>query len=185
MGEDLFWAIRGGGPASFGIVVEWKVRLVPLPTTVAVFDVRRNREDDATKKLVHRWQRRADKVDEDLTFYMIFLIAVSSNSDHKDEGKNPAKIVIQANIRGTFHGGVEKLLELMGEEFPELGLQRQECFEMKWAESFHFANLLRNEESLDVLLINFLSFKMKSDFVKKPIPDIVFKTCWRCCTKKT
>ncbi|GMN55637.1 hypothetical protein TIFTF001_024764 [Ficus carica] len=79
MGEDLFWAIRGGGPASFGIVVEWKVRLGSVPTTVAVFDVRRNREDDTTKKLVHRWQHCADKVDEDLTFYMIFLTAVSYN----------------------------------------------------------------------------------------------------------
>ncbi|GMN55636.1 hypothetical protein TIFTF001_024765 [Ficus carica] len=91
------------------------------------------------------------------------------------KGKNPTKIVIQANVRGTFHGGMEKLLELMGEEFPKLGLQRKECFEMKWAESFHFANLFRNGESLDVLLINFLSFKMKSDFVKKPIPDVVFE----------
>ncbi|KAF7842353.1 cannabidiolic acid synthase-like 1 [Senna tora] len=26
MGEDLFWAIRGGGGASFGVVVAWKIR---------------------------------------------------------------------------------------------------------------------------------------------------------------
>ncbi|KAL8507356.1 hypothetical protein ACS0TY_018051 [Phlomoides rotata] len=29
MGEDLFWAIRGGGGASFGIILSWKLRLVP------------------------------------------------------------------------------------------------------------------------------------------------------------
>ncbi|WRX15142.1 FAD linked oxidase [Theobroma cacao] len=31
MGEDLFWAIRGGGGASFGVVVAWKVELVSVP----------------------------------------------------------------------------------------------------------------------------------------------------------
>ena len=91
-----------------------------MPTTVAVFDVWRNMEHDATKKLIHRWQRRADKVDEDLTVYMTFQTST-----------NGKKIVLQANLRGTFLGGVDKLLELMEEEFPELGLQRQECFEMR------------------------------------------------------
>ncbi|GMN19572.1 hypothetical protein TIFTF001_046973, partial [Ficus carica] len=31
MGEDLFWAIRGGGASSFGIVTAWKLRLVDVP----------------------------------------------------------------------------------------------------------------------------------------------------------
>jgi hypothetical protein len=26
MGEDLFWAIRGGGGASFGIILSWKIK---------------------------------------------------------------------------------------------------------------------------------------------------------------
>ncbi|KAG5154804.1 hypothetical protein JHK82_012773 [Glycine max] len=30
MGEDLFWAIRGGGGASFGVIVSWKIMLVPV-----------------------------------------------------------------------------------------------------------------------------------------------------------
>lgn len=170
MGEDLFWAIRGGGPASFGIVVAWKFRLVPVPKTVAVFDVWRNMEHNATKTLFHRWQRRADKVDENLTVYMTFQTS-----------SNDSKIVLEANVRGTFHGGVDKLLELMKEEFPELGLQGQECSEMRWVESFLFFNQFRNGESLDALLnrtsnFNLLSFKVKSDFVKEPIPDNVFET---------
>ncbi|KAF2317927.1 hypothetical protein GH714_041250 [Hevea brasiliensis] len=36
MGEDLLWAIRGGGGNTFGIVVAWKVNLVPVPATVTV-----------------------------------------------------------------------------------------------------------------------------------------------------
>ncbi|GMN31048.1 hypothetical protein TIFTF001_041537 [Ficus carica] len=176
MGEDLFWAIRGGGPASFGIVVEWKVRLVPVPKKVAVIDIGRIMDSDATTKLFHRYQRRANKVDEDLTVYITFKTAVSSTIDHN--GKNATKIV--TNLRGTFNGGVDKLLGLMEKEFPEVGLQRQECLEMKWAESFLFFNFFRSGESLDTLLskkstLNFSSFKAKSDFVKEPIPDDVVK----------
>lgn len=31
MGEEMFWAIRGGGAASFGIVVAYKLKLVDVP----------------------------------------------------------------------------------------------------------------------------------------------------------
>ncbi|RZC12168.1 Berberine bridge enzyme-like 9 [Glycine soja] len=34
MGEDLFWAIRGGGGASFGVIVSWKIMLVPVLQTI-------------------------------------------------------------------------------------------------------------------------------------------------------
>ena len=39
MGEDLFWVIRGGGGPGFGIIVAWKIKLVPVPSTVTVFNV--------------------------------------------------------------------------------------------------------------------------------------------------
>ena len=51
MGEDLFWAIRGGGGASFGILLWWKIKLVPVPETVTVFTVTRSLEQDATRIL--------------------------------------------------------------------------------------------------------------------------------------
>ncbi|KAK9092257.1 hypothetical protein Syun_027168 [Stephania yunnanensis] len=53
MGKDLFWAIRGGGGGSFGIVLSWKIKLVPVPQTVTVFRVNRNIEQGATA-LVHK-----------------------------------------------------------------------------------------------------------------------------------
>ncbi|WMV15527.1 hypothetical protein MTR67_008912 [Solanum verrucosum] len=31
MGEDHFWAIRGGGGTSFGLVISWKVKLLDIP----------------------------------------------------------------------------------------------------------------------------------------------------------
>ncbi|GLJ18420.1 hypothetical protein SUGI_0326410 [Cryptomeria japonica] len=39
MGEDLFWALRGGGGGSWGVVVAWKVGLVRVPSKVTVFMV--------------------------------------------------------------------------------------------------------------------------------------------------
>ncbi|KAL6573386.1 hypothetical protein OROHE_001845 [Orobanche hederae] len=55
MGEDLFWAIRGGGGARFGVVSAWKLNLVTVPETITIFSVGRTLEQNATQ-LIHRWQ---------------------------------------------------------------------------------------------------------------------------------
>ena len=71
MGEDLFWAIRGGGGGSFGIVVAWKVTLVSVPAKVTLCVVNRTLEDGATK-LIHQWQYVAHKLENNL-FLSILL----------------------------------------------------------------------------------------------------------------
>ncbi|CAD5176494.1 unnamed protein product [Musa acuminata subsp. malaccensis] len=48
MGEDLFWAIRGGG-ASLGVVLYYKIRLVDVPPKVTVFSISRTLKQGATK----------------------------------------------------------------------------------------------------------------------------------------
>ncbi|KAL0292546.1 UNVERIFIED_CONTAM: O-acetylstemmadenine oxidase [Sesamum calycinum] len=65
MGEDLFWAIRGGGGGSFGIIIAWKIKLVRVPPVVTVFTIHKNLDQEAMQ-LVHKWQRVADKLPEDL-----------------------------------------------------------------------------------------------------------------------
>ncbi|CAI0545952.1 unnamed protein product [Linum tenue] len=47
MGEDMFWAVRGGGGNTFGVAVAWKVKLVAVPEKVTVFRVRRTLEQNA------------------------------------------------------------------------------------------------------------------------------------------
>ncbi|KAG2689836.1 hypothetical protein I3843_09G156100 [Carya illinoinensis] len=173
MGEDLFWAIRGGGGASFGVIVAWKIKLVHVPSTVTVFTVNRNLEQNATK-LVHRWQYVADKLDEDL----IILISLRA-ANSSQEGRR----TIQVSFNSLYLGGIDNLLSLMQESFPELGLVREDCSEMSWIESTLYFAGFPSGESLDVLLSrtprirpNF--FKAKSDYVMKPIPEVGLEGIW-------
>ncbi|GER24668.1 FAD-binding Berberine family protein [Striga asiatica] len=53
MPEELFWALRGGGGTSFGIVTAFKVKLVVVPKTVTVFTIMRTSKpkNNATTRL--------------------------------------------------------------------------------------------------------------------------------------
>ncbi|XVE81221.1 hypothetical protein DITRI_Ditri15bG0045500 [Diplodiscus trichospermus] len=172
MGEDLFWAIRGGGGGSFGIVLSWKTKLVPVPETVTVFSVGRTLEQNATK-ILHRWQYVAPNFPDDL--YSGVLISTTNSSQH-------GNMTIQTNYNSLFLGSANELLQLMQERFPELGLVREDCIETSWIESalFQFPN-----QTLDALLDKSItspifspSFKSKSDYVKKPLPEIAFQGIW-------
>ncbi|CAN1127708.1 Berberine bridge enzyme-like 18 [Linum perenne] len=57
LGEDVFWAIRGGGGNTFGIVAAWKVSLVTVLETVTVTSVSKFIEQDGTHCLL-KWQQR-------------------------------------------------------------------------------------------------------------------------------
>jgi FAD/FMN-containing dehydrogenase len=58
MGREVFWAIRGGGGESFGIVLSWRVRLVSVPPKVAAFIVPVSVNDGAVDVLT-KWQEVA------------------------------------------------------------------------------------------------------------------------------
>ncbi|KAL3616809.1 hypothetical protein CASFOL_039203 [Castilleja foliolosa] len=173
MGEDLFWAIRGGGGTSFGIVIAFKVDLVNVPGTVTVFNVTRTSEQNATQ-LVDKWQHIADKVDENLLLRLFFRSVRSPTI-----GGNRT---ITASFTTLYLGCVNNLLPLMQREFPELGLTERDCTEMSWIESTLFFAGLHNQ-SLDVLLNraprSMSYFKGKSDYVTRPIPINGLKGIWR------
>ncbi|CAI0545929.1 unnamed protein product [Linum tenue] len=46
MGEDVFWAIRGGGGNTYGIVVSWKINLVTVPARLTAFTAVRTSEEN-------------------------------------------------------------------------------------------------------------------------------------------
>ncbi|XVF78048.1 hypothetical protein PTKIN_Ptkin14bG0097100 [Pterospermum kingtungense] len=173
MGDDLFWAIRGGGGASFGIILSWKIRLVRVPSTVTVFTVSKTMEREATK-LVHGWQYIADKLPEDL-----FIRVVIQNIKGGNSGNNST---IQASFNSLFLGGIEKLIPLMNESFPELGLLAENCIQMSWIQSTLYFAGFQQGQPLEVLLdktqLYMSNFKAKSDFVREPIPHQVFEEVW-------
>ncbi|KAK7400216.1 hypothetical protein VNO78_11416 [Psophocarpus tetragonolobus] len=169
MGEDLFWAIRGGGGASFGVILAWKIKLVPVPPTVTVFRVSKTLEQNATK-IVHKWQLVASKLDENIG---LGILLHRVNSSKKDES------TIEALFQSTFFGGIDQLIHLMQENFPELDLKREDCIEMAWIESvLYFLGFSSREALLNRSQPITDSFKAKSDFVMNPIPEFGLEGLW-------
>ncbi|XP_062012539.1 monolignol oxidoreductase AtBBE-like 13 [Rosa rugosa] len=175
MGEDLFWAIRGGGGASFGVILWWKIKLVPVPSTVTVFSVVKTLEQGATK-LLHRYQQvAATELDEDLFIRVIIQPTVI---DTKSGNKTVATI-----YQAQFLGGVDRLLDVMGTSFPELGLTRKDCTQTSWLKSVMFIAGYPSGTPPEVLLQGKSTFKnyfkAKSDFVKDPIPESALEGLWK------
>ncbi|XP_058071710.1 tetrahydroberberine oxidase-like [Magnolia sinica] len=174
MGEDLFWAIRGGGASSFGVILSWKIRLVYVPPTVTVFTVQKSLEQGAIK-LVERWQQIAYKFNENL----FIRVAIKPSNE-----VGPRSRTLQVEFNSLFLGTVEELLPLMGESFPELGLKVNDCLGMSWIQSvLYFAGYpYGKSDPIEVLLDrnrrkkNF--FKGKSDFLEEPISQFGLEMIW-------
>uniref|UniRef100_M1D3J4 Nectarin 5 n=1 Tax=Solanum tuberosum TaxID=4113 RepID=M1D3J4_SOLTU len=111
MGEDLFWAIRGGGGNTFGLVLAWKIKLVDVPEIVTVFTLDKTLEQNATK-LVHKWQYVAPRFHEDL---FIRILVSRLNSSNQGDGNSQQTIV--ASFNSIFLGGIDRLLPIMQENF--------------------------------------------------------------------
>lgn len=164
MGEDLFWAIKGGGGASFGVVLAYKIKLVRVPKTVTVFRVEKSSVDQNASEIVYRWQEVADKIDNDL-FIRVLLQPIS--------GKVKGKKIVRATFIALFLGDSNRLVSVMNAQFPELGLVKTDCIEMGWTESVVWWANFENTTDIKVLLsrtpdsVNFL--KRKSDYVQTPI----------------
>ncbi|KAE8725351.1 FAD-binding Berberine family protein [Hibiscus syriacus] len=164
MGEDLFWAIRGGSGGSFGIVLDWKLKLVPVPPTVTIFSVTKTIEQNATQ-LIHRWQYIAHKLPKDI----ILIVFISKVNE-----------TVETSFTGMFLGPVNKLIWLTGTRFPELGLTKQDCIETSWIQGLYTGQFPNNnlENLLNRTAANKSWFKIKSDYVKEPIPESVFEEIW-------
>ncbi|KAL6502158.1 hypothetical protein OROHE_024751 [Orobanche hederae] len=168
MGRDLFWAINGGGGASFGVILSYKIKLVPVPPKVTVFRVPRT-YDGNFKNLVYRYQQvAADSLPDEL-FLRLNLDVVN--------GTNRATFI------AMFLGNSLELLSVMNREFPELALKQTDCVQMSWVESVLFWTNFPTGTPVNALLsrvpqtLNHL--KRKSDYLKRPIHkqglELIFK----------
>lgn len=174
MGEDLFWAIRGGGGASFGVILSYKVKLVRVPEIVTVFRVERTLEENGTE-LVYKWQQVADKLHEDIFIRLIMTVVNSTQTGEK---------TIRASFFCLFLGESDRLLTLMNESFPELGLQKTDCTETSWVRStLYWYDFPLATTATDVLLDRTPSvltyLKRKSDYVKEPILKKGLERIWK------
>lgn len=99
MGEDLFWAIRGGGASSFCVVLSWKLKLVQVPEIVTVFNVGRTLDEEATN-IFDQWQRV--KIDPKL-----FIRAIPRVVNGSREGNKTVKVTFIALYLGRANESLE------------------------------------------------------------------------------
>ncbi|KAL5773891.1 hypothetical protein ACOSP7_011448 [Xanthoceras sorbifolium] len=171
MGEDLFWAIRGGGGASFGVILSYKIKLVTVPATVSVFRIEKLVEENGTD-MAYRWQFVAPTTDNNL-FMRMLLQPVTRNK----------KKTVRVSVLALYLGDANTLVSLLAKDFPELGLKKEDCIETNWIDSVVWWANYDNGTSPDVLLdrdldsANFL--KRKSDYVQKPIPKFSLNLLWK------
>ncbi|KAJ1411174.1 FAD-binding, type 2 [Sesbania bispinosa] len=170
MGEDLFWAIRGGGGASFGVILSYTIKLVPVPETVTVFRVEKTLDQNATD-LVVQWQQVAPTTDDRL-FMRLLLQPVSSKVVKGTK-------IIRASVVAFFLGGADEVVSILEKEFPLLGLKKENCTEVSWIESVlwwdddkSLKNGVKPESLLDRNLNSAGFLKRKSDYVQRPIPKM-------------
>lgn len=176
MGEDLFWAIRGGGGGSFGVILAYKLKLVPVPETITVFRVMRYVDQNATD-VVLRWQQVAPTTDDGL--WMRMLIQPVSSPTKKGER------TVRISILAEFLGNANQLVSILGKEFPELGLKKEDCLEMSWIQSVVWwnddatYNTTKPESLLDRNLNDANFLKRKSDYVQTPISRQGLESLWK------
>ncbi|KAL9246983.1 hypothetical protein vseg_020459 [Gypsophila vaccaria] len=166
MGEDLFWAVRGGGGGSYGVILAWKVKLVRVPEIVTYFAVKKTIETDEDAMLFSTWQHIVDKLDDNL---LIKATMVSTN----------ASIIYE----GLFLGKSDELLGIMSRNFSEFGLTKDDCHEVSWIQSVLYLGSYPIGTSPEVLLqaksLIRTYFKAKSDYVQEPIPGTAIKQMWK------
>ncbi|KAG2296559.1 hypothetical protein Bca52824_043228 [Brassica carinata] len=166
MGEDVFWAIRGGGGGSYGVILAWKLKLVRVPENVTVFKLERTVEEGVID-LVHKWQQVAPVIDKDL-FIRLEIKPVYRRTTSKCKTKT-----INVSFIGMFLGSPERLLNIMNKRFPELYLREPDCMVKKWIDSVVFWAEYPENAPLEILLerisVNESYWKRTSDFVQTPI----------------
>ncbi|GJZ46155.1 berberine bridge enzyme-like protein 21 [Tanacetum coccineum] len=172
MGDDLFWAIRGGGGASFGVILSYTVKIVRVPVTNTMFRMTKTIEENAID-LVYKWQTIAPTIDVNL-FIRVILMPVMVNTQK----------TVQATFIGHYLGDSDGLLTIMKENFFELGLEKEDCVELSWIRSVLYFTNMDHTLSTKILLDRhsyMVSYSLrKSDYVH----TLISKSGWRSIFNK-
>uniref|UniRef100_K7K8Y0 Berberine/berberine-like domain-containing protein n=1 Tax=Glycine max TaxID=3847 RepID=K7K8Y0_SOYBN len=158
MGEDLFWAITGGGEASF------------VPKTVIVFRVLKTLEQNSTD-IVYNWHHFAPTINNNL--FITLVLNVTQNGIK----------TIRETFVALFLGDSKSLVSLLNDKFSQLGLKQSDCIETSWLGSVLFSKNTNITALVEVFLnrqpqsVNYL--KRKYHYVKKSISKEGLEGIWR------
>lgn len=163
MGEDVFWAVRGVGGDSFGIVYAWKIKLLKVPPKVTACLISRNGKVENMSELVHKWQ------DVGPYLHDAFYLSVTLSANNDDNGTT-----VFTTFSGQYLGQKSEAISMINKLFPELKLKEDECDDMSWIESVLYFSYLGGNSTISDLKNRYLKsknyFKAKSDYVTRPIP---------------
>ncbi|VUC26717.1 unnamed protein product [Clonostachys rosea] len=90
--QDLLWAIRGGGPGSYGLVIEYVMRTFPLPSNVVVGNLSLSTQENGTQEaswdgLTTLMRALPDLTDSGLTGFGIGTVSQSKSSNTSAVGR--------------------------------------------------------------------------------------------------
>lgn len=112
--------------------------------------------------------------DEDLFIRVVIRKVQSAGKDDR---------TVQTLYNAVFLGRSDRLLQVMQQSFPELGLTEKDCTEMSWIQSvLYIGSFPRNAQPEILLQGTSLSksyFKAKSDFIRTPIPEDGLQGLWK------
>ncbi|KAK1397464.1 Cannabidiolic acid synthase [Heracleum sosnowskyi] len=178
MGEDLFWALRGGTCSSFGVVLSWKLNLVDVPQTVAIFNIMRTLEQNATQMILP-----FQTVARNLPYQLDLRVRIStilSNTSSRPDNKT-----VELTFTSVYLGPADELYTIIQTNLPELRLLRSEVQNVTWIQAIMinsffplFDDNYTPEDLLDRTFLADIPTKAKSDFVREPIPDQGINGLW-------
>ncbi|CAG8636222.1 5528_t:CDS:2 [Ambispora leptoticha] len=99
--SDLFWALRGGGGGTYGIVTGWRLNLIDAWNNVTVWHI--GYPTSYVKQAITAWTKWAWKERNDMTSILTITHDGSGTSEH-DFG---------VKIRGHFLGTIDELLAII------------------------------------------------------------------------
>ncbi|KAJ3690546.1 hypothetical protein LUZ61_019710 [Rhynchospora tenuis] len=156
MDEDVFWALRGGGGGSWGVVYAWKLQLVPVPNRVTWFTISHSGPIKLLANLVHKWQFVAPNLPKE--FYL------STDISGSEDGNG------SVSFTGLYLGSKWSAFSILTDRYPELMISESNLEEMSWIDSVVQAAGLNSVSDLRNRSTNSKNFfKAKSDYVQTPI----------------
>ncbi|XP_062198072.1 berberine bridge enzyme-like Cyn d 4 [Phragmites australis] len=154
MGKDLFWAIRGGGGESFGVIVEWQLKLSMVSRTVTVVNIAKT-IDEGAAGIIAKWET---------LILEPFLPELTT------------RVVVQGSrafFQTLFLGRCSGLVYTMRIFFPELNMKAADCHEMSWLRAMAFIGLGTANAPVEGILNRTTNLgtyvKNKSDYVRRAI----------------